>query len=467
MRGITEAGSLAAEPGRQVSRRGFMGGSAALAVGMTAATSAGTAWARTARVSSARGTRVRLTLPAPTGRHDIGTIALHLVDHSRQDPFLPDPQARELMISIWYPASGAGRFPLAPWIPPEAVSLLRAGLIPPPLVQVTEPGGNVVTQPGPPLAIPLDNVDFPVTDARLGGPTARSVTGCPVLLYSPGDETDREFSTAQAEDLASHGYVVVTIDHTYEAPEVVFPGGRVEVQVSPQPPITTVLTTRIADVRFVLSSLATLASGANPDSRRRRLPAGLAGIMDLSRTGIFGHSLGGDTAAQTMAADDRISAGIDLDGSIIPTVPFTRANAGELAGAVATRLGGKPFMIMSSDGHGPFAVPGRGEDPTMVGFWANLTGWRLFLTMTGSQHLSYTDYEDFLSQLAAAGIISASQAAEVVSPYIGTIDPGQAFAAERAYIRAFFDLQLRHSNHHLLDGPSDLYPQIEFLASGS
>ena len=55
----------------------------------------------------------------------------------------------------------------------------------------------------------------------------------------------------------------------------------------------------------------------------------------------------------------------------------------------------------------------------------------------------------------------------VVSPYIGTIDPGQAFAAERAHIRAFFDLQLRHSNHHLLDGPSDLYPQIEFLASRS
>jgi hypothetical protein len=262
-------------------------------------------------------------------------------------------------------------------------------------------------------------------------------------------------------------YVVVTIDHTYEAPEVVFPGGRVEVQVSPQPPITTVLTTRIADARFVLSSLAILAAGGNPDSHRRRLPAGLAGIMDLSRTGIFGHSLGGDTAAQTMAADDRISAGIDLDGSIIPTVPFTRANAGELAGAVATRLGGRPFMIMSSDGHGPFAVPGQGEDPTMVGFWANLTGWRLFLTMTGSQHLSYTGYEDFLSQLAAAGIISASQAAEVVSPYIGTIDPGQALAAERAYIRAFFDLQLRHSNHHLMDGPSDLYPQIEFLASGS
>jgi hypothetical protein len=410
---------------------------------------------------------VRLRLPTPTGRYDIGTIALHLVDHSRQDPFLHAPRARELMVSIWYPVLGADRFPLAPWIPPEATALLRAELVPPPLMQVTEPGGNVVTQPGPRLTIPLGNVDFPVTHACLGAPAARGVTGCPVLLYSPGDETDREFSTAQAEDLASNGYVVVTIDHTYEAPEVVFPGGWLALQVNPQPPVTTVLTTRIVDARFVLSSLATLATGGNSDADRRRLPLGLADIMDLSRTGMFGHSLGGDTAAQTMAADDRISAGIDLDGSIIPTVPFTRADVGELAGAVATRLGGRPFMIMSSDGHGPFAVPGQGEDPTMVGFWANLTGWRLFLTMTGSQHLSYTDYEDFLSQLTAAGIISPSQAAEVVTPYIGTIDPGQAIAAERAYIRAFFDLQLRHRDHHLLDGPSALYPQVEFLASGS
>jgi hypothetical protein len=70
--------------------------------------------------------------------------------------------------------------------------------------------------------------------------------------------------------------VVVTIDHTYEAPEVVFPGGWLALQVNPQPPVTTVLTTRIADARFVLSSLATLAAGGNSDADRRRLPLGLA-----------------------------------------------------------------------------------------------------------------------------------------------------------------------------------------------
>jgi hypothetical protein len=51
--------------------------------------------------------------------------------------------------------------------------------------------------------------------------------------------------------------------------------------------------------------------------------------------------------------------------------------------------------------------------------------------------------------------------------YIGTIPAGEAITAQRAYIRAFFGLQLRHDDNHLLDGPSAQYPEIDFVASGS
>jgi hypothetical protein len=124
-------------------------------------------------------------------------------------------------------------------------------------------------------------------------------------------------------------------------------------------------------------------------------------------------------------------------------------------------------MIMTSAGRGPFEKAGQFTDPSLVGFWADLTGWRLFLTMPSAQHLSYCDYEDFLSQLSAAGVISAAQASEVVTPYIGTIDPRQAVAAQLAYIRVFFDLHLRNLNDQLLKGPSARYPEVKFLASGS
>ena len=120
---------------------------------------------------------------------------------------------------------------------------------------------------------------------------------------------------------------------------------------------------------------------------------------------MFGHSLGGATAAEAMAAGRKILAGIDLDGSIIvsglPTpgdqASFTLVK--HLAGAVARRIGDRPFMIMTHAGHGPR------DDVTLEALWANLTGWRRLLTLTNSGHYSYTDDEEFLTQLVRAGIV--------------------------------------------------------------
>ena len=451
-------------------RRGFLATAAAVAGSVIAAAPGGAARAAAAGASTAPRARLRLALPTPSGPYAVGTVALHLVDHSRQDPFLSTPGPRELMTSLWYPARrqrfAGSRYRAVPWIPPAADGLLLAQLIPQPLVQITLPGGGAGYEPGPPVSISLDGVSLPVTAARPGVPVSPPPEGCPVVLYSPGEQVDREFGTTQAEDLASHGYIVVGIDHTYEAPEVVFPGGRIAVQVNPQPSQTTVLTTRIADAQFVLDSLAAITRGINPDHEHRPLPGGLAGALDLPRTGMFGHSLGGDTAAQVMAVDDRVVAGLDLDGTIEPAVPFTPPQIDQLATDTAQKLDGRPFMFLCSAGVTPFKTPGKPEAAGIPGFWQGLSGWRLFLSMNGSAHFSYTDYEAFLSQLTAAGIVTASQADEVVTPYIGTIAPTQAIAAQRAYIGAFFDLQLRHRNSHLLDGPSGRYPEIEFVASG-
>jgi hypothetical protein len=67
----------------------------------------------------------RLTLPAPTGPHPIGTVALHLVDRSR--PVAGPGRHRELMASLWYPATrDARRYPVVPWMP---AAPLRALLV--------------------------------------------------------------------------------------------------------------------------------------------------------------------------------------------------------------------------------------------------------------------------------------------------------------------------------------------------
>ncbi|WP_245667306.1 alpha/beta hydrolase family protein [Actinomadura macra] len=367
-----------------------------------------------------RGGRIQLTLPRPTGGHHVGTTSLHLVDRSRQDPWSSTGSPRELMISLWYPTRDAAGRPRAAWLTPAALALYRQ-------------------QTSRSLQTPLDDVDFPVTHAYRDAPFSGRH---PVVLFSPGYGAMRALGTALVEDLASRGYVVVTIDHTYEAEIVEFPGGRLETGRRPAKPtekdIVAALRVRQDDTRFVLNELARLDAGAG----HRRLPRGLPGSLDLSRTGMFGHSLGGDTAAETMAQDARIRAGIDLDGSISGDVAVTGLD--------------RPFMLMASAGHG------RDNDPSWEDLWSHLRGWRRELLLRDSGHQAYTDLSPLAQQLVKALPVPPAVVAKLTES-IGTIDAGRAVTAQRAYVGAFFDLHLRGRDHHLLSGPSPRFPEIEFV----
>jgi hypothetical protein len=440
--------AVAALPAVAVSRRRLLGGAAALAGGLAVMP-----WAGTALAAEPTG-RLRLTLPAPTGPYQIGTVSLHLVDHARQDPWSSTPHPRELMVNVWYPARDAGPWPLAPWMPPGALAYFRTELeeflsFSPDTPPDQPPSGTPVS---------LDGVDFPTTHARQGAPVARSARPYPAVLFSPGYSFDREMGTTLVEDLASHGYVVVTMSHTYEAWEVEFPGGRVERgRHDPDNDLTRdpydAVRIRLADTRFVLDQLAALGAGHNPDAERRPLPAGLRHCLDLARIGVFGHSLGGALAAHSIALDNRVTAAINLDGSMFPydlspLPPTTPEQLDQALVRLAERIGNRPFMIMGDSGWGPDQF---GNLTSVV--WHHLRGWRRFVSLVGSTHGSYTDHEPFLNQVAEAGVI------ESAAPWVGTIPLGRAVAAERAYIRAFFDLWLRDRDSRLLDGPSATYPE--------
>lgn len=95
------------------------------------------------------------------------------------------------------------------------------------------------------------------------------------MLYSPGAEDPRTWETTLVQDLASRGYLMVTIDHTYNASEVEFPGGGVVDTLWPEwfqqaqqggfPELAKkLLAVRLADTRFVLDELAALDAGAPP-----------------------------------------------------------------------------------------------------------------------------------------------------------------------------------------------------------
>src|SRR2546429_4704433 len=125
-----------------------------------------------------------------------------------------------------------------------------------------------------------------------------------------------------AEDLASHGYVVVGLDAPYRTSSVVFPDGRVMRRIPENNPelclektgqerdrcANRLLTAWTSDMAFVLDKLEQL--NASPASGK------FAGRLDLTRVGVFGHSFGGATAAQFCSQDSRCKAGIDIDGSL-------------------------------------------------------------------------------------------------------------------------------------------------------
>ena len=447
--------------------------------------------------------RVQLTIPAPTGRYDVGTFSLHLVDQGRQDPYWSTPHPRELMITLWYPSRSVGFWELAPWMSPTILAHFRPELE---SFLSTDPGG--ICAPGqncgggttcPPgqtcpgaspagaaPAVSLANVDFPITLARHGAPVERSSQRYPVVIYSPGHAYDREYGTMLAIDLASHGYVVVTISHTYEAAEVEFPDRRVELARVDDPNnihTNLALSLRRADVQFVIDKLTALEGGANPDAEHRPLPAGLRGALDLAKIGIYGHSLGGATAADAMANDARIVAGINLDGSfhtetIDPgAMPPPGSPPEQIAAFIAalnaelSLLGRRihqPFMIMADSGCHPAPPPGApasnpdpGCSPEDFGnltsvVWQNLGGYKRFVSVVGTTHGSYTDDEWLLNELAAAGIVSSP------AKWVGTIQQDRAVAIERAYTRSFFDLWLKNTDDHLLSGPSAQYPEVKF-----
>jgi predicted dienelactone hydrolase len=75
--------------------------------------------------------------------------------------------------------------------------------------------------------VPPDALSKVRTNAAVDATPAGQQRSLPLVVLSPGFTNSRSALTALAEDLASHGYVVAGIDHTYESHATAFPDGRV------------------------------------------------------------------------------------------------------------------------------------------------------------------------------------------------------------------------------------------------
>ncbi|MFE6051577.1 alpha/beta hydrolase family protein [Kitasatospora sp. NPDC056446] len=420
------------------------GGRAVAAVLLAATAALGTVGvpgAVAAAQDAGTGRQARAWLPEPSGPYPIGTTAVHLTDTARDDPWQPGHR-RELMISLWYPTSRpAGPDDRAPYMEPAAGEHFGGPT-----------GVGLINYGATPGRTDWSGIR---THARRDAPALPGGRR-PVVLYSPGLGDPRTWGTALVEDLASRGYVVVTVDHTYEASEVAFPGGDLAPSVLPgmlgQPDLDIgavlrkALATRVDDTRFVLDQLACLGG-------RRGLPTGLAGALDLDRVGMVGHSAGGFTALQAMHDDPRIAAGINMDGQL--HFPGPDGRTGVSLPSVAEDGLDRPFLLMGTGSEDSGSYHGQ---PGWDALWRHSTGWHADVTLTGSRHGSYTDAQSLLPQLARQGALTAEQ----LRGDVGDIRPGRAELATRSYVASFFDRWLRGHDDQLLDGPSPRFPEMAY-----
>jgi pimeloyl-ACP methyl ester carboxylesterase len=352
-------------------------------------------------------------LPRPTGPYAIGTEVMYMVDQNRNEDAAPGlGRKRELMIQIWYPAAPS-RNPYAPYRRRQETTLLSS-------YQSVLP-----------------------THSRWNSPIVQDGDAFPVLLYNPTWNGRRTVNTYLVEDLASHGFVVAGIDHTYNSEPVAFPDGRVVSSVvvkemnfaenSPQTVEAAAQKEQVkqtADDIFVLDRLEAM----NDDPK-----SGFHGRLDTDNAGAFGHSFGGSVSAQAAYRDPRIRAALDLDGALF--------------GQVQRRGLEKPFMFIEEDTYGPPSLDlSRLDNTSRVNAVLDQNDDSMFqksdgirIRLHGSTHFSFTDKALFspIKSLSGAGRISPRREDFII----------------RSYALAFFEGALKGKASPLLDSGKSPFPE--------
>lgn len=364
-------------------------------------------------------------LPQPTGPYAVGTRTVYLEDASRAEPRAKSPGAkRQLVVQLWYPAEPS----TAPF---AHYRRLRESTL------VSSYESEIRTH---------SHQDASVLAA--GSPF-------PVLLFNHGWDGRRTGSTFLMEEMASHGYVVASIDHPYIAERVELKDGTiVHTQASRNiiiPELGTAeqfeqtwndeLAVWTADQIFVLNWL---------QAESTRAGSVWQGRVNTSLAGAMGHSFGGSAAFAVSAADPRVRSAINFDGWTM--------------GGIAHRTTDKPLLFFYGD-----LDSARIEDPVyqrppqtvsdvlakqdldaIVHTLATYGGMMINLTLTN--HADFTD-QALVTRVGWLRRRSVN----------GPIAPAEVEAIVRAYTLAFFDQTVKGKPSPLLDpATKPPYPEVTF-----
>lgn len=364
-------------------------------------------------------------LPSPKGKYQVGTQLFSFTDYSRKEIYASSNIQRMLPVQVWYPTEEKFCRDKQPEHYMEKESCKNFERV---------------------LGIPylLRHLASVKTNSYKEVPISNQEPKYPVIIFSHGYTALIEQNTVQMEALASNGYIVFSIAHTYEAADSRFPDG-VSIPFSEEQTnkldddwdkysylegasnyeyykqtldekgaVFESLNVWRDDTIFVASQIEKLNTGEIMSRFKNKL--------DVNNMGVFGHSFGGATAGQVCAADNRFKAGINMDGS-----PFL----------IYHNLS-QPFMLMTSSESIKFLIEGYHPKQKM-----------LIVSVNNAEHYDFTDMTFLLPGVKRIG-----------SDILGKIDGDKQEDIMNEYILSFFNKYLKGIEEPLIDNMIDKYPEV-------
>lgn len=243
-------------------------------------------------------------MSVPKYKYKIGTVSFDVTDENRKAIYSNNLQKnRKIKFQIWYPAENTEGFRQVPWL---------------------QDGDAVAKGVSRMMGLPnfvLSHTSLVMSNSYDNAPINKEKEKYPLVIISHGWTGFRNLHTDVAELLASKGYMVVSIDHTYGSAVTVFNNGEVAYlnnDALPDREITpnfleyanTLVNTYAGDIKLTLDTLERFNLG-DKDSRFKDK-------IDLTNIGLLGHSTGGGSAVTTALHDKRIKVVVGMDAWVEP-----------------------------------------------------------------------------------------------------------------------------------------------------
>ena len=359
-------------------------------------------------------------IPTPSGPYPVGTRIYELTDPARKELYSGKDEPRRFMIQIWYPAEIDPADQRASWMSnAETFAPAIAGQI------------------GMPSFF-LDHLALVKIPAYKESKVALSDQSYPVILFSHGWNGFNAQNTSQALELASHGYVVIGIQHTYGAVITVFNDGTVA-KNNPSALPAGAPTEEYESAAHILSDQWASDMGFTLDFMQLQNDdpnSPFRALLDFDLVGVYGHSTGGGAAIQFCGTDTRCKSLLGMD-------PFMRPVSYEVIDGGVTQ----PSFFMFSQ-KWKDDVESRNNE-LFHKFYPNVQQPFGVISIDGTSHYDFADLpllSPLAPQLGLKGPINGKRVTIIINDYL----------------LSFFDMTLKGETTDIFDTQNQKYSEVKF-----